>query len=79
MDTIDKALSLIENYNSLGQDTNRIHVIKGVDFLLSNNTTEARKSFIESGLTKAGLIYFAIRQYMGDKEESVLKFILDEF
>ena len=81
MNTIEKALLLIENYDSTGQDQQRIHVIEGVNFMLANKKKKAKESFTKSGLSKAGLIYFALRQYMGNEkqEQFVLNFILDEF
>mgnify|MGYP003630774044 CR=1 FL=1 len=81
MNIIDKTLKLVEDYNSTGQEINRHFVEKGIRYLKKGDTETANFLIMSSGLKKEGILFFAIRMYLGSYEEEtkILKYIIDNF
>jgi hypothetical protein len=75
------AAEFVEGYKSIGQDEQRKWVIAGVKYYLEGRKDIAVSFFEKSRLSQKGILYFAIREYVGDeiKEAEFLKWIKNVF
>jgi hypothetical protein len=78
MDASEKIVEILEGfvpYSAYGRD----YVHRGVDFYLKGQKSEALYEFIRSGMGLKGLLYFACRIYLGERENEVYEFIIQNF